>query len=352
MASDKLKETREKAPVRCAVIGLGMGRNHARSFLESPDSELVALADLDEKRLEGFADEVGKDALFTDYSTMLKEARPDLVMVALPNFLHKPVTIEALEAGCHVICEKPMAMTVAEAEEMAAAAEASGKQFGINFSQRFSAEHRALLELSESGALGEVYHGYCSWTRRDGFPGFGGWFGQKKLSGGGPLIDLGVHRIDRAMSLMGYPTVQSVQGTTHKKIGIPRAEEQGKAFDVEDFATGFVRFTNGASLLFEVSWGGHQGDKEMQAMRIVGTDGAIESQSKKGHFHHYRRGDVFYSAEVKTEQFKARNSMQEMVDCLIQGRIFGGTPMHGIQVQRILNGLYESAETGREVIYQ
>jgi predicted dehydrogenase len=171
------------------------------------------------------------------------------------------------------------------------------------------------------------------------------------MSGGGPLIDLGVHRIDRALSLMGYPTVASVYGTTHKKIGVPRAREQGKQFDVEDFAAGCVRFTNGASLIFEVSWAGHRRGREGQEMRVVGTAGALE-MDRDGAFHCYREGDTFFEASIDAEKVPALNSMQTMVDCILNDRPFPATPDQGIQVQRILNGLYTSAEQQREVVYE
>jgi len=254
MASDN-----HNSPVRAAVVGLGMGGIHTKTLLASDEAEIVGLADLDQERLDAFVDQVPASALFTDYKEMLEQVQPDLTIIALPNFLHRPVTLDALAAGSHVLCEKPMAMTVAEAEEMKAAAEAAGKFLGINFSQRFTADHRALKALAESGDLGQIYHAYVCWTRRDGIPGFGGWFGQKKVSGGGPLIDLGVHRLDMAMWLMGNPEVIAVSGATHSNVGIPRAIKEGKNFDVEDYATGFVRFANGASLILEVSWAGHQG---------------------------------------------------------------------------------------------
>jgi predicted dehydrogenase len=349
-ASEKQNHKRLVAPVRCAIVGLGMGRYHARCLHEDPQASVVAVADIDAAKLDSYATDNPKAARFTDHREMLKQVQPDLVIVALPNALHKPVTLDALAAGAHVLCEKPMAMTVAEAEAMRDAAKAAGRRLGINFSQRFAPGNRALKALVGSGALGEVYHGYCSWTRRDGFPGFGGWFGQKKLSGGGPLIDLGVHRIDMCLWLMGHPEVASVSGAAHHRIGIPRAQAQGKAFDVEDFASGFVRFANGASLVFEVSWAGHQKEKETQVMRILGTEGSIDMD--RGTFHHFRRDGAYCTTQLDTEGVKARNSVSEMVNSLITGEPFWGTPEHGIAVQKILNGLYESAQTGREVVYR
>ncbi len=339
-----------KAPVRCAVIGLGMGRGHAHTFMKCDNAKLVAVVDLETDRLAGFESELGKEALFTDYREMLKHVKPDLVMIALPNYLHKSVTLDALEAGAHVLCEKPMAMTVAEAEEMLAAAKSCKRRLGINFSQRFSPAHRTLKQIADSGALGDIYHGYCSWTRRDNIPRFGGWFGQKELSGGGPLIDLGVHRIDLSMWLMGHPKVVSVSGVIHHRLGVPRGKEQGKSFDVEDFATGLVRFDNGASLILEVSWVGHQREKETQQMRIMGTQGALEMDH--GYFHYSRQGDAFCTTAIDVETAQARSSCQEMVHCLVTGKPFWGAPEHGINVQRVLNGLYESAATGRDVVFE
>lgn len=338
-----------KPPVRCAVIGLGMGRGHAHTFMEDQDATLAAVVDVDSDRLAAFEPELGKDALFTDYRDMLKQVEPDLVMIALPNHLHQTVTLDALKAGAHVLCEKPMAMSVAEAETMHAAAESCGRRLGINFSQRFSPAHRALKNITDRGALGDIYHAYCSWTRRDNIPRFGGWFGQKALSGGGPLIDLGVHRIDLCMWLMGHPKVVSVSGVTHDRIGVPRGKQQDKAFDVEDFATGLIRFENGASLLVEVSWVGHQREKETQQMRIVGTQGALEMD--RGYFLYTREGDAFCKSTIDVETVQARRSCQEMIHCLVTGEPFWGSPEDGINVQRVLNGLYESAATGRDVVF-
>lgn len=338
-----------KAPVRCAVIGLGMGRGHARRFLEYPESELVAVADLNPERLAAFEADLGKDGLFTDYRAMLKQVQPDLVMVALPNHLHKPVSIEAMEAGSHVLCEKPMAMTVAEAEAMLAVSRACGRRLGINFSQRFTPMHRTLKQITDSGSLGTMYHGYCSWTRRLGFPGFGGWFGQKALSGGGPLIDLGVHRIDLALWLMGRPKVLSVSGTAHHHLGVPRAKAQGKAFDVEDFATGFIRLENGASLVFEISWAGHQSETETGRLRIMGTEGSIEMTPDPWMYAH--RDGAFCVTKLVPDGAVVLNSCEEMVHCLVTGKPFCASAEQGIEIQKILNGLYESAETGREVTF-
>src|SRR5690606_1604206 len=162
-----------------------------------------------------------------------------------------------------------------------------------------------------------------------GMPGFGGWFGQKKLSGGGPLIDLGVHRIDLAMWLMGSPQPVTVSGVTHHHIGKIRAEASKQAFDVEDFASGFVRFDNGATLVFEVSWAGPQEESgDIMLTRVMGTKGAlIESQNAQGKralYSHMVGGNVVIGdvLPAQTIRSKPSSSVDEMIACVKEGRPF------------------------------
>ncbi len=351
MLSENHKPSVPEEKIRVAVIGLGVGKGHVESVLKSTEGELVAVVDLRRECLEPYQDRLGEAGLFTDHREMLLKMQPDLVALALPNSLHRSFTLDALAAGAHVFCEKPMATSVAGAEEMRDAARAAGLQLGINFSQRFLPASRAFKEIIANGELGEIYHGYCSWMRRYGIPGFGGWFGQKKLSGGGPLIDLGVHRIDLALWLMGHPKVVSVCGAAHHRIGVPRALKMNAAFDVEDFATGFVRFDTGASLTFEVSWESHQRKNDIQQMRILGSAGSIEQDDNRC-LHHFHRDAAFCTTEIDVSNMPVRNSLQEMIRCVAKGEPFSATPEQGISVQRILNGLYSSAATGREVTYE
>jgi predicted dehydrogenase len=342
------------SPVRCAVIGLGMGSVHAKGFAECPESRLVAVADLDAKRLEKYAGQLGKDHCYRDYRQMLKREKPDVVGVALPNFLHAPVTIEALRSGAHVLCEKPMAMNVKQARGMIAAARKAKRLLGINLSYRFTPQAKALKDVADSGALGKVYHAYTSWTRRDGFPGMGGWFGRKAMSGGGPLIDLGVHRLDMAMWLMGGPRPVSVSGSAHYEIGVPRGKAQKKAYDVEDFACGFIRFDTGASLVFRISWGGHQADPEEMCTAVMGTAGALVHRNEGGgynfvaEFHTERKGHKL-SGRVLPGASAQGNAYGDFVKSVVHGAPFLATAEDGLRVQQVLDGLYQSAAAGREV---
>ncbi len=339
--------------VRTAIVGLGLGTFHANKVLKNPDATLCAVADLDATRLETFAPQIGAEHCHTDFREMLAKEKPDLTVIALPNVLHRPATLAALEAGSHVLCEKPMAMNVAECLEMRAAARRLGLTLGINLSYRFNPKSRACKDLADAGCLGHPYHAYTTWTRRDGFPGFGGWFGRKELSGGGPLIDLGVHRLDLAIWLMGNPEPLTASAQIHHHIGRPRAESQNKPFDVEDLAAGFVRFANGASLVFEISWAGHQEDDEPMLTRVMGDRGTlIQRNAGSGHAPVAVLATTVAGHPVTSQvhpKGSFRESIDEMIHCIQTGDPFLVSADDGIRIQRVLDGLYESARLGREV---
>jgi len=338
--------------IRCAIIGLGMGKHHLRSYLKNPLAEVVGLVDTNSELLEALRETHPHIPAYTDYKKMLVEARPDLVSVVLPNFLHRSVSVDCMEAGAHVLCEKPMSVNLDEAMKMEMESNRLGKKIFMNLSQRFGAFNLKGKSLCESGALGEIYQGYASWTRRDGMPRFGGWFGQQELSGGGPLIDLGVHRIDLAMWLMGAEIPVTVTGVTHHRRGIPRAKAQGKAFDVEDFASGMVRFSNGACLLFEISWAGYQKNWEKQEMRLIGDKGALEiypgDKGMEMFFSHDLHGEALVS-QIVGPSGEAPYSCETLVHCLAEDKAFPAVSRDGIRMQIILEALYQSASEGREI---
>ena len=163
---------------RCGVIGVGMGKGHCKSFHKHPDCELVAVADIDKARLEANTEDLGSPTLYTDGAEMVARENLDIVFVATPNKFHKPLTLAALEAGCHVLCEKPMAMHAEEAAAMLAAAAAADRRLMINFSYRFNPQSQLIKREVDCGALGDIYHAETVWLRRRGLPRFGGWFGQ------------------------------------------------------------------------------------------------------------------------------------------------------------------------------
>ncbi|HEX2926812.1 MAG TPA: Gfo/Idh/MocA family oxidoreductase, partial [Ruminiclostridium sp.] len=248
--------------VKIGIIGAGnISEVHIAGYKALDNVELYAVCDINEERARNSAEKNGFKHVFTDYNEMLKMPELDAVSVCTWNSVHAPATIAALKAGKHVICEKPMALNSKEAMEMEKTAKENGKILMIGFVRRFGNDAKVLKDFIEGGMMGEMYFAKASYLRRAGCP--GGWFSDKKRSGGGPLIDLGVHVIDLVRYLMGKPKVVSVSGTTFSKLGQRNnlkstkgyvASDTGDIFDVEDLALATIRFDNGAVLSVEASF--------------------------------------------------------------------------------------------------
>jgi predicted dehydrogenase len=338
---------------KVAVIGLGMGRGHAKAAAENRKADLVALCDIDAEKLERYCAELAVDDGYINYKRMLREQDLDIVSVSLPNHLHKPVTVAALEAGANVLCEKPMAMNTREAERMAEVARKKRKKLMINFSYRFTGEAKALKKVVDAGTVGDIYYGRTGWRRTRGIPKFGGWFAQKKLSGGGPLIDLGVHRIDLAMWLMGHPTPVTISAMTYDKLGSAIAKRAGKPFDVEDLAAAMIRFDNGATLLVEVSWALNTERREEMFTYLYGTKAGIchRNVGQGYDFEACLFGEwdgTYVTSRIKRIP-KRENSMDHFIDVIVDGVPPATTPEDGVNVMRVLDGIYKSAKLGKEI---
>ncbi len=341
------------APLKVGVIGLGMGRVHLEGYQSHPGCTVTAICDTDVDRLEQVGKHFRIAGRYTDAGVMFAKEQLDVVSIAVPNKFHKPLTLQALQAGCHVLCEKPMAMNATEAQEMLTAARAAKRRLMINFSFRFIDQSQALKREVDTGILGDIYFGRTLWLRRRGMPGFGGWFGTKALSGGGPLIDLGVHRLDLALWLMGYPKPVWVMGNTWNAIAGPMAAKVKKTFDVEDFAAGMIRFENGAMLEVEASWASNIGDNEMVETRLLGTKGGLLQKTGE---------DWRVTAEIYTErngcQYDTKlhppvpgscSSMYHFIQSILDDVPHDADGEQGLIVMRLLDALYLSAESGEPV---
>ncbi len=340
--------------LRIGVIGLGMGKRHIAAFRNHPAGFVAAAADLNPELLAAVRAECAIPAVYTDAHEMIARENLDVLCVAAPNYLHREFSVAGMEAGCHVFCEKPMAMNAVEAEEMLEVSRRTGKQLGIDFRFRFAPQSFAMKKLVEAGRLGEIYYGRTVWMRRHRLPGFGGWFGRKELSGGGALIDLGVHRLDLALWLMGYPEPAWVMGAASNRIAAPLAEKEGKIFDVEDLATGMIRFRNGATLQIDISWASHIRELNLISTRILGTRGGL---------HQYNVGDdydfeVEFSSDEAGMHFdtllhppvpECRDACWSFLDSLCGGKPYPVDPVEGVTVMRLLDALYASAAAGEPV---
>jgi predicted dehydrogenase len=351
--------------LRAGIIGLGVGQAHAKGYLSSPDAELVAICDSNETRLNEWAAKWNVHRRYTDYSQMLQGGELDVVSICLPNALHASASIAALNAGINVICEKPMASNVSEAHEMIQAAEANNKHLMVAYNYRYRPDTQWMRRIVQSGKLGTIYHVNVSWRRETGIPGWG-WFGSKQMSGGGALIDLGVHVLDLALWSMDFPKVRTISGDTRTLFGPKtlktwtRAPGQGfeGGFDVEDGGIGFIRLDNGANMLLNVTWAEHaQPQEDAVRVELQGTEGTVVL-----HIRNYKNDDTlrFYT-EIEGEpvtvipgiRFGASQGHEGLIHSVMDALRREVSPAidgtQGLASVAILEALYQSAEQGREV---
>ena len=344
----------EGKKLRVGIVGLGIGRSHIEGWRQHGQVDVAAVVDADPKRLEQVGEQYAVAARYTSAEAMFAAQKLDVVSICTPNKFHKELALAAFEAGCHVLCEKPMAMNADEGRVMLAAAKKAGKRLMINFSYRFSAASRGLKAQVDSGMFGDFYFGRTVWHRRRGMPGFGGWFGTKALAGGGPLIDLGVHRLDLALWLMGYPKPTWVLGSTHDPIARRLAAAAGKTFDVEDLAAALIRFDTGATLAVEASWAANIQEAELMETRLLGTKaGLLQKNLNEGY-----QFDAFVFTEQNGAQLDihlhppttpAKSGMHDFAQAILTDTPHPASGEEGLVVMELLDAIYESARTGAPV---
>ncbi len=343
--------------VRVGVVGAGgiARQAHVVNYAQLPGVELVGICDVDEKRALALAEEFDVPAVFTDHRKLLKEDL-DAVSICTPNVYHAPVALDAFERGANVLCEKPMATTAKDAKAMVEAARKAKRVLMVAHQARFRNESRTLKKFVDAGKLGHVFYARAGYLRRRGIPGAGSWFTTKALAGGGALIDIGVHALDLVLWFMGFPKPVTVLGTTQQSITDVRKAVGGwgtpnlkGVIDVEDFAAGFVRFGNGATLLLEASWHANIVETRM-VFELVGSKGGakldplVVATEDRGVTVDVtpqvpRDGESAYLREVR-----------HFVDCVRRGRQPLITGEQGLVVTSILEAVYRSAEKGQAVM--
>lgn len=350
--------------LRVGVIGCGAGAFHLEGYAANPRVKIIALAGLDGPRCQELVSKFGVPHLYGDYQELLAHPDIDAVSIAVPNDLHCPIAVAALQAGKHVLVEKPLSRTLAEGEEMVATAKATGKVLAVSFQRRNRHDVQLVRHQIEHGTLGRIYHAKAFWMRRSGIPGLGTWFTNKEQSGGGPLIDLGVHVLDLALWLIGHPRPVSVSAATYAELG-PQGRGQWSGgrfkcvpnapYEVEDFATAFIRFDNGVSLSLDVSWAAYTGHTDEFGLSLLGTDGGAEIHSKDyaqvGTLRFF--GELGDTPTVTEPRLMSRDghthTIQQFVESILDGAPVEASGEEALDLVRLIRLIYRSAELGREL---
>lgn len=341
--------------IRYGCIGAGgiADKKHLNEYSKLSNVEMVAICDTNLAAAEKLAQKYSIPEIYQDYKEMFEKANLDLISVCTPNNLHMPITVAALEKGIHVHCEKPVGLNANEAQAILDARSEYGKKVMIALNNRYTAESCFVKRYADSGFFGEIYHAKCGWRRRNGIPGKGMWFTNKKFSGGGPLIDLGVHFIDLVLFFMGYPSPATVNGSVYSKFSDssfrirPGYKIVGDGiFDVEDMAVGFIRLENGASIDFDFSWASNI-EKETKFYEILGTKGGVS----------FINGELKIFSEILDTcinivpelNTKPVNEFEHFIDCIENDREPNSSPEQAVKLMKIIDAIYLSAETRREI---
>jgi len=340
--------------VRVGVVGLGIGRWHIESYLTIPDVKVNALCDVDEEKLKSAAIRYGIAKVFTDYERFCQSDSIDAISICVPNYLHVPIAIKALENGKHILCEKPLSSSLEDGEKVL---EAVGKfpklksMMAMKF--RYSKDSAFIRKMVQNGELGEVYYGFSTYLRQlGGIPKMGTWFTQKKFSGGGPLIDNGVHFLDLIWWLMGCPKPVEAFGSTYGKFGPYGKGATGwtgqpspDIFDVEDLALGTVKFENGVSVMLDNGWAVFV-EKEIIGMRLCGTKGGATLWPFRVC---YEENGQIVSRIPDLTNFDQENQFKHFIDCILSDKQPISPIEQGLTVLKMLDAIYRSSKLGKSI---
>lgn len=352
-------------PVRVGVVGAGTiaQRLHLPTLGKIDGARVVALAEPNAERARECAGQFDIARTYGDYREMLAGGGLDAVLVITPNALHAPVTLAALEAGCHVLVEKPMAANGDEARRMADAAAARGKVLTINFPRRFAPLYEGARRLVADGELGEVYQATATLVRRAGIPGYGSWFTTAALSGGGALLDIGVHILDIALWILGEPEVVAVSATTSDRLGragrglgqwgVDRGAEG--PFDVEDTVLAHLRCADGLAIALDVTWAAYAPNSA--GLRLLGTRGGavVNEGSRQGEsslevFTDGPEGPLTTRPDLPEQALSAGEAvLRGFLDSVRTGAPPPVPAAAGVRLARLCDAIYASARAGREV---
>lgn len=346
--------------VRFGIVGAGQIAGYAVDAIQRhKDASVVAAQDLNPERLKALAE---KHHIAVTYSTakeLFADKNVDAVYIATPNKFHVPLAIEALEAGKHVILEKPFAMNAGEAAQAIATAKKAGRVLALGMNQRFDQNSQKIKSLVEQGVFGEIYHAKAYWSRRAGIPKLGTWFGNMELAGGGSLYDIGVHMLDLCLYTINNFEPVSVVGATYTKFGNRGLGEGGWGmsersdikFDVDDFASAFIRFANGATVTLDTTWACHRAESNKDNVEIFGTEAGATLRPARI----FRAGTSPLASYEVIDDVKApmafphQDRFHNFINALRGEEKLCAPAEQALVVQKILDGIAESSRTGKEV---
>lgn len=347
------------------IIGAGsISEMHFESYKNNSEVEICSVCDINQQRAQEKAKKYGVGKYYKNYQDLLDSPEIDAVSICTWNDSHAEISIAALRAGKHVLVEKPLCKTVEEAKEIEKAVnESNGKTLQVGFVRRFGTNTQVLKDFIDSGDLGEIYYAKASCIRALGNP--GGWFADKEKSGGGPLIDLGVHVIDLCWYLMGKPKVKSISGNTYNRLG-NRSNIKNKSFykaadydpaenTVEDLANALICFDNGASLMVDVSFTLHAKEESIN-VSIFGDKGGAEIEPQLQIITEKNNTILNSTPQIDSLSFDFNKGFQNEVDHFVscaKGEKETISPVQdGVEIMKILAGVYESSEKGMEVRFE
>lgn len=352
--------------LKAGVIGCGaIGTlGHIPGF-RAANVEVAAVCDANAERAQKVANQLAIPRFYTDYAELLAQKDIDMVAIGLPNILHAPVTIAALNAGKHVLCEKPLSVNAESAAQMIDAARANKRLLSINQHMRFEPTTLAMRDAVRKGRLGRVYHTESRMIRSAGIPGFGGWFTNKKTAGAGALFDIGVHMLDLPLFILGFPKVVSVKGFLNGELGQQKiglggwGADRGTqgVFDVDDTALAMLTLEDGASLIVKVTWAAFAPGYE-ERVTLYGTHGGADrSPEKYGNdtplrFFHAEDGKIVETTPDLSSYPKGGwdASVVAFVNAVRGEGELVVKPEQSLQVMRVLDAIAQSAQTGKEVV--
>ncbi len=351
--------------MKVGVIGCGRIANaaHIPGYLKCEDVEIKYFCDIIPEKAQYCVDNYHVGTAVTDYHTVLDDPEITAVSVCTPNLAHRFISIDAMRAGKHVLCEKPAARTYAEALEMQKVQHETGMTLNIGVVNRFKEAVIGLKKMVDAGELGEVYHVYAAFRRYRGIPGLGGAFTTYAISGGGALIDCGVHFLDIVMYVTGDPTPVTASGRAFSKLGVDMknyvyesmwsedTKDLNGTYDVDDFVTAFIR-TAGPTITINGSWAQNIGVGESY-IDFLGTKAGVRMKYGHNDFHLYGVRDGKLTDDIMT--FEDNNAfdteIRRYVDCVRSGEKLASHIDYNILTSRLMQGIYDSSMQDREIVF-